>query len=83
MKQTRLESLLEKVADLSSGFLIAWATYEFVVLPNWDILSSFEVTFMFTMISLARGYMWRRFFANELHTVVHSAISKFIRLTGW
>lgn len=79
MNQTRLESALERSTDMTSAFLISWTVYEFVIFPNVDSFSSFEVTAIFTIISLVRGYFWRRFFNNELHKLVHRTITKLWR----
>jgi hypothetical protein len=72
MRQTKLESLFEKLCSTGSGFLIALATWEYVIRPlvNDGVLSvehSFTITLIFTVISIIRGYFWRRFFNANLH----------------
>ena len=62
--QTKRHSLLEQVPNVGSGFiLIRW----------WDIHTSFgenlQITSVFTIVSIIRGYVWRRLF-NKL-TVKH------------
>jgi len=72
MKQSRLESMLEITANYTSGFVIAWATYAYIVLPiPWLMRSPFWVTVLFTVISIARSYYWRRFFEAGFHKIAH------------
>ena len=66
--QTKFESMVEKIADIGSGFIIAWAVYEFVILAyEWVSENGFLVTCIFTVISLVRSYLWRRYF-NKLES---------------
>lgn len=62
--QTRLESLLEQLLNIGSGFIIASMLWEFVVKPVWGFGTSFgqnlQITSLFTVVSIARGYVWRR-----------------------
>jgi len=74
MKQTRIESVIERTVDLISAFLISWCVYEFYIYPNVNSLSSFNVVLIFTIISFVRSYFWRRFFNKELHKAVHSLL---------
>jgi hypothetical protein len=78
MNQTRIESLIERACDISTSFFFAWCLYEYYV-RNHPELSSFNVTLMFTVISLVRGYYWRRFFNKGLHKIVHKNLTKFLR----
>lgn len=63
--QTRLGSLIEQVLNIGSGFvlsLIVWQTvgpwfgYKVTL---WDNLG---ITSVFTVVSIVRGYCWRRYF---------------------
>lgn len=66
MAQTHTESIIENVLNLGSGFVIALLVYEYFILANPAIRDdSLVVTMIFTTISLARGYIWRRIF-NKL-----------------
>ena len=66
MAQTHRESIIEGVLNLASGFIIALLVYEYFILSNPAIRDdSLMVTTIFTTISLARGYIWRRIF-NKL-----------------
>lgn len=71
MKQTKLESIIEGSLNLGSGFIIALLMWEYIVRPWFGVESNFvdslSVTLLFTMVSLVRGYLWRRFFNAGLH----------------
>jgi hypothetical protein len=72
MVQTKLESLFEKLCSTGSGFLIALATWEYVIRPlihggHLSVEDSLHITMIFTVISIIRGYFWRRFFNAGLH----------------
>lgn len=64
MSQPRLQSLTESILNVASGFVIASLVWEFVVKPVWNIQTTIaenlQITLMFTLISVARGYVWRR-----------------------
>lgn len=67
MKQTKVESLVEAVVNTVVGFTI---TLAFLPIVNyiWDIeMNASQMTgsiFLFTMLSVVRGYVIRRFFNN-------------------
>ena len=64
--QSRKHSLLESMTNTAVGFVISVLVWEFVVKPVWDIHTTFAenltITLLFTVISIARGYVLRRFF---------------------
>lgn len=64
--QSRLESLLENVLNVGSGFLLAFVIWQFVAAPLWGydvtLLDNLGLTSIFTVASVARGYLWRRYF---------------------
>lgn len=64
--QTRLESFIEQLLNIGSGFLISLLVWELVVKPVWNLQTSFaenfHITALFTVVSIARSYTWRRFF---------------------
>ena len=66
--------MIERTADLITAFAISWMAYEYYIFPRVDALSSFDVVFIFTVISFIRGYFWRRFFNAGIHKAVHRAI---------
>ncbi len=71
MKQSKLESFIEALVNTCIGFAITMCVYPFV---NW--ICGIEMTFgqaglstlFFTIISIIRGYVIRRFF-NNLHFI--------------
>ena len=78
MQQTRVESAIERACDIGTGFFLSWCLYEFYI-RNHPELSSLEVVSYFTIISLVRGYYWRRFFNKGLHKIVHENLSKIFK----
>lgn len=66
MNQTKFESLIEQCFNVGSGFVISCLLWHFVVMPVWDIQTSFgenlQITSLFTVVSVASGYVWRRLF---------------------
>lgn len=68
--QTRLESAIEAVLNVGSGMLVAWIM-TLTVLPgiygyDVDPREGFEITCIFTVVSVLRSYLWRRFFNGRL-----------------
>lgn len=68
--QSRLSSFVEQVLNVGSGFITAFLTWQFLVIPIWDIETTLgdnlTITALFTVISVIRGYLWRRYF-NHRH----------------
>lgn len=64
--QTRLHSLVEQLANVASGFVLSALLWHFIVQPVWGIRTSvaenLQITALFTVVSIARGYLWRRAF---------------------
>lgn len=62
--QTRAFSLLEQVANIGSGYIIALLLWHYVVTPYlgipYSLTDNLVITTMFTVVSLLRGYVWRR-----------------------
>tara|TARA_B100000315_G_scaffold135684_1_gene124993 strand:- start:163 stop:363 length:201 start_codon:yes stop_codon:yes gene_type:complete len=56
---------METALNVGSGFLIAWIM-TITVLPlfglNATINESFQITLIYTLVSVLRGYLWRRYF---------------------
>jgi len=78
MNQSRIESMIERACDISTGFFLSWCLYEFYI-RNHPEMTSFVVVMLFTIISLFRGYFWRRFFNKGLHKAVHKNVTKLLR----
>lgn len=85
MNQTRLESLLESVINTMSGFLISLAFWILVVIPVWDLkvtmFDNLVITCCFTILSIGRGYIWRRFFNAGIHKWVHDFVKNHFNKT--
>ncbi len=69
--QSKRASALEALANTSSAIVLSLISYQFIIGP----LLGFEVSMMenlwftgyFTVLSLARGYIWRRWFTTQLN----------------
>ena len=71
VSQTRLHSLLEQVLNVGSGFVISTLLWQFVIVPLWGIQTgmadNLKITSLFTLVSVIRGYAWRRWFNARVH----------------
>jgi len=70
MSQSKRHSLIESVVQQGTGFVLSLLVWEFVVKPVWNIQTnlaeSLSITLLFTLVSVARSYCFRRLF-NHLH----------------
>lgn len=70
MTQTRLSSLVEALLNTAIGFVLSVVT-SMIVFPLYGMPLSFStnlhITFWFTLVSIARGYVVRRWFNARLH----------------
>lgn len=68
--QSRLQSLIEQLFNIGSGFVLSLMVWEFLVKPIWNLDTSFSenfsITCLFTVVSIVRSYLWRRAF-NRLN----------------
>jgi len=75
VEQSRAESITESIINVGSGFMISLCLWIFVIVPIWKIdvtiAENFMITSMFTVVSIVRGYYWRRFFNAGIHRTVH------------
>lgn len=67
MSQSKKHSILEQMFDTGTGFLISYCVWEFILKNlinngNLSVDNSFAITTIFTVISIVRGYFWRRLF---------------------
>jgi len=64
--QTRLGSLTESILNVASGFILAFVIWQFIAAPLFGyevtLLDNLGLTSIFTVASVARSYVWRRFF---------------------
>ena len=74
MNQSRLISLIESSLNMGSGFLLSLILWQLVIAPLFGYTVTFTdnmaLTSIFTAVSIARSYAWRRFFNNGLHTAL-------------
>ena len=80
MNQSRLESVIETGINIASGFIISMLVWEFIIGPYLDIEThiseTITITLIYTVISIVRGYFWRRFFNNGVHKAVRNFVQK-------
>jgi uncharacterized membrane protein len=80
MNQTKLESLIEQTLSTISGFFLSLAVWIFVIVPIWNIQVSMaqnvNITLVFTILSIVRGYFWRRLFNANIPKTIAARISK-------
>jgi len=79
MKQTKILSIIEQFCNVGSGLGVAYLYWLLVLVPiiEADIITIHDtliITLQFTVISVIRGYYWRRFFANDIHLYVANFI---------
>jgi hypothetical protein len=64
--QTPHQSATEIVTGTLAGFALAWIAGQYWIYPWYgvqvDFLLNIKVTAWFTLVSIARGYVWRRWF---------------------
>lgn len=82
MNQTRLQSLIETCCSTAIGYVVAIAS-QLVLFPLFDIHIELSTNFVlgawFTVISVARGYVIRRWFNARLVRFSKEAASKFAK----
>ncbi len=68
--QSRLGSITEAVLNVGSGFLLSMGVWQLLAEPLWGyearIGTTIQITTLFTVTSVIRGYMWRRFFEGRI-----------------
>lgn len=70
MGQSKTESAVEAALNIGSGFILSMLVWQLIANPVFG----YEVTFgenvaltsIFTVVSLVRSYVWRRFFNLRL-----------------
>lgn len=72
MAQTRIESLVEVLLNVAIGWVIALVT-QLLVFPmfgiNISIGDQLGISVIFTVVSIVRGYVIRRWFNARLHAM--------------
>lgn len=68
--QSAKGSMWETLSGTAIGFVVSVTVWQFVVKPVWGLETSFvenlNITLLFTLVSVIRGYVVRRFF-NMMH----------------
>lgn len=69
--QTKLQSIAESLLQVGIGFFISWATWVWVAAPLFNIgtdyVDSLGIVCLFTVTSLVRQYLLRRFGNKWIH----------------
>lgn len=64
--QSRRLSLIEVVSNVVTGFFVSMAVWQLIAAPLFGyevtIADNFALTSIFTAVSIARGYLFRRLF---------------------
>lgn len=64
--QSRKASMTEALLNTASGFIVSMMVWQFVVAPLYNIPvtlgQNLGITSIFTVVSIARSYAWRRLF---------------------
>lgn len=75
MEQSRLESLIESIINIAIGYNVALLS-QWIIFPMFDIhvslTSNLLIGAWFTLISLIRSYVIRRWFNARLKAAAHS-----------
>lgn len=75
MTQSRLSSLIESLANILIGYVIAILS-QLLIFPLFSIhlplSSNLSIGFWFTLVSLVRSYALRRWFNARLHAAAQS-----------
>ena len=81
MNQTRLESLAEVIINVAIGWVVALIT-QLIVFPRYGFNPTFGEQFgisvIFTVVSIIRGYVIRRWFNAGIHKLAVQFIRKFV-----
>lgn len=59
-------ALIETCLNTASGFFLSYMTWVLIVVPLYDLPvtthDNLSITMIFTVVSIIRGYFWRRIF---------------------
>jgi hypothetical protein len=83
MQQTKLESLIESIFNILIGYWVAIFS-QLIIFPLFDINIPFSTNLTigawFTLVSLLRSYLIRRWFNAGLHKLALTTAKTFLRL---
>lgn len=84
--QSRLESTVEALLNIGSGFIISLLLWTFVIVPVWDLPvkmhDNLAITSLFTVVSIVRSYIWRRIF-NRILVKRYKKVREQLGLATW
>ena len=87
MRQSKLESAVESILNVGSGFVIGALMWNFAIAPLWGYeitpLDSLAIPALFTGISILRSYVWRRFFERRIRRRLFRHVSEDTRVRHW
>jgi hypothetical protein len=78
--QTRLVSLIEVCIGVALGFIVSFLAWPFVAHAfgyPYSVAHNLGITGIFTVLSIVRGYIVRRFFAVGLHKLATRLAGRF------
>ena len=68
--QSQAQSLIESLLNIGSGFFISLGVWSWAIVPLFELPTTrgenLKITLIFTAVSVARSYCWRRVF-NRIH----------------
>jgi hypothetical protein len=69
--QNRWQSLIEQTLNIMSGLALSIFVIQPLAFPLFDIITTSAqnvgMAIIFTIVSIARSYVWRRYFNKKLH----------------
>lgn len=64
--QSKWDSFIEQCLNVFSGYVLSFLLWVWVIVPIWqipvDMYESAAINLVFTVVSVIRGYIWRRYF---------------------
>ena len=80
MRQNRIESLIEVVANTLSGLVVTFLVFSFILAPVLGLQGTWEshvfVTVVLTGISVLKGYFWRRVFDGPIRRTIRDILCR-------
>lgn len=68
---------MESLLNVGSGFIVSLLLWSFIIVPVYEIevtmTQNLEITAIFTVISVIRGYVWRRVFNRFTQSLRNNA----------
>lgn len=86
MRQSKMESLVETTTNTAIGFVIAfmlWPPIAYLVGYEYSTGTNLLITSIFTVASILRGYVIRRWFNRRIKDFSHSIATKVAKETDY